>query len=499
MTGTEALQLSLAFQGADGSAGQNVKRLVPEECAYFDVALHNSGASAMKAYDLDNNMDSPVYTLYNSAGGQIQSVTHETMTERMTGGGMGEPMDVPPSLVTVPPGGSKASFLDLWNYMTPPGKGLYGLGARDRTADGAWIESNRLRFEIVDAQVKDVAFGYEDVMRGSSLLLWVAIPEGGGAPLLLARLSTLDIHRVAQWSGNPLGTVDAAARLAIAGKPIEGTPNDVGWFAVVEHGQAELIHHFRTSPQWRSPKIALPAADFRPVPGFPDREHAVFLATGSGPHGAALAGVKTLEDEKMGNAWSVPLEAAPRFAVCAFRKTGPIALLLVSYGNGQTRLSRMDVDEDGKVAAAQHMARTTSNHVLALAVDQRPGQPQAFVAVEQDPNEADRLFVTRVPLQGEVQVREIPHQTGWPVRQGRPAQTHTAELQIAWDGRPILAMSDETGRYYAGSLQEGSLMEVGGAANGAQAIGLHIAALKRQIAFGAFTAAGKLEFLGGLR
>ena len=495
MTATENLELTLSFKEQNGA------RLVPEECAYFDVKVRNGGTGEAQIFDLDNNLDTPVYSLYDRSGTKIASVTHQTMTDRMSGGGMGEPMPLPPSIKKLAAGQIAGTFLDLWNYMAPPRKGIYELGAVDRVQSGgaAWVESNRLRFEIVDAQVRDVAFGYEDIQRSSSLLLWIAVPEGGGQPILLGRLSTLDMHRVSQWSGNPLGPVDANARLAVGGKPLEGTPNAIGWFAIVEGGHAELIQHFRTNPRWRSGKISLPVSDPQPVPDFPDREYAVFLATGAAAHGAALVGVQVHAQSAPQPAWTVPLESAPRHSACVFGKTGPIALLFVSGQTGQEHASRMDIDADGKVLSPQKTVRMSSNRTLAVAVDQRPGNPQQFVILEADPARPDRLFLIHVPLTGNPLVREIEHQAGWPAGPQGPAHAHSVNMQIAWDGRAVVALTGDTGRNYAGVIGDGPLMEIGGASNGSPAIALHVAALRRSIEFGAFTDRGNLEFFGGLR
>lgn len=494
MTTTESLEMTLSLRDKNGA------RLVPEECAYFNIAMRNGGAREAQFFDLENNSETPVFSLYDRSGKKIVSVTHQTMMNRMSGGGMGEPMPEPPSIRTLGAGKTVETFLDLWNYMAPPPKGVYELGATDRLPSGQpdSVESNRLRFEIVDAQVRDVAFGYEDIQRTSSLLLWVAVPEGNGQPLLLARLSTLDMHRVAQWSGNPLGPIDPNARLAIAGKPIEGTPNAIGWLAAVEGQHVQLIQHFRTNPNWRSGKIALPVSDPHPVPGFPDREYAVFLATGTSPHGAALAGAQVHPEGSDAPPWTVPLDAAPTYSACAFGKSGPIALLFVSTQNGQERLSRMDVEADGKVVAPQKTVRTTSNQTLAIAVDQRPGNPQQFVILESDPAHPERLLLVHVPLSGEPRVQEIPHQAGWPAGPQGPAHARSVAMQIAWDGRPVIALTTDSGRNFAGVPGDGSLLEIGSLSNGSRAIALHVAALRRSIEFGAFTDRGKLQFLGGL-
>jgi hypothetical protein len=494
MTTRESLEMTLSFKEKNGA------RLVPEECAYFNVAMRNDGTREAQFFDLDNNSETPVYSLYDGSGKKIASVSHQTMMNRMSGGGMGEPMPEPPSIRTLAAGKTVETFLDLWNYMAPPPKGVYELGAADRLPSGQpeLVESNRLRFEIVDAQVRDVAFGYEDIQRTSSLLLWVAVPEGNGQALLLARLSTLDMHRVAQWSGNPLGSIDVNARLAIAGKPLEGTSSAIGWFAAVEGQHVELIQHFRTNPNWRSGKIALPISDPQPVPGFPDREYAVFLATGTATHGAALAGARVHPEGPKAPPWTVPLDAVPVYSACAFGKAGPIALLFVSTQNGQEHLSRMDVDADGKIDAPQKTVRTSSNLTLAIAVDQRPGNPQQFVVLESDPAHSDRLFLVHVPLSGEPQVRDIPRQAGWPTGPQGPAHARSVSMQIGWDGRPVIALTDDAGRNYAGVPGEGSLMELGSLSNGSHAIGLHVAALRRSIEFGAFTDRGNLKFLRGL-
>jgi hypothetical protein len=259
-----------------------------------------------------------------------------------------------------------------------------------------------------------------------------------------------------------------------------------------------LIQHFRTNPHWRSGKVALPISDPHPVPGFPDREYAVFLATGTAAHGAALAGAQISPEGPNAPAWTVPLDTVPTYSACAFGTTGPIALLFVSTQNGQEHLSRIDVDADGKIVEPQKTVRTASNRTLAVAVDQRPGNPQQFVVLESDSTQPDRLFLIHVPLSGEPRVREIPHQAGWPTGPQGPAHARSVSMQIAWDGRPVIALTDDAGRNYAGVPGEGSLMEIGNLSNGSRTIALHVAALRRSIEFGAFTERGNLKFLGGL-
>lgn len=325
----DGLELSLSFK--DDNRG----RLLPEECAYFNIKLLNTGSAAIEVFDLDANTDTPAYRVYDHAGTEITTVTHQTIIDRFSDGGMGESMPNPVVLINLVPGKSSETSLDLWNYMQPLAKGIYGLSVANRVSPGTakWLESKQLRFEVIAAQVKDVVFGYEDIHRDSSLLLWVAVPEDGGQPQLLARLSTMGTHQVAQWSGSLLGPVDAGARVAVSGKFSEGNSNAISWFAVVDRGHVQLIQHFRTNPQWRSPNISLPISDARPVPLFPDRvDAAVFLATGSTSHGAVLAGVMVHPQVDPPQPWSVPLAAVPNDSACAFSKTGPIALLFATAG-----------------------------------------------------------------------------------------------------------------------------------------------------------------------
>jgi hypothetical protein len=283
----------------------------------------------------------------------------------------------------------------------------------------------------------------------------------------------------------------------VGGKPVEPSRNAMGWFAAVHGGKVELIQHFRSTPKWHSPVISLPITGARPVPGFPDRGDAVFLATGATAHGAALAGIAT-QGQSAPAPWSVPLQSVPHFSACAFHMTGPISLLFASTANSQTRLSRMDVDADGKVVTPERVIRSTPHQILAMTADQRPGNPEEFVVLEADPEHPDHLFVVRIPLAGEPKIFEIPNQPGWPVREGNLAHARTVDLQIAWDGKPIVALTDEIGRYYMGRLDGSRIMHLGGTAESEPMIGVHVSALRRSIGFGAFNQHGNFVYLGGI-
>jgi hypothetical protein len=489
------LQLNLTLRK------QNGDQLLPEQCAYFDVELENHSSNPIETFHLDANTDTPVISLY-SGGQRVAAVTHQTMINRFTAGGIGEPMPQPPALVQVAPGQELKTFFDLWTYTAPPLKGTYEveLSSRYHPSSQDWIQSNRVRFEIIDAHIKNVASGYEDIRRGSSIVLWVAVPEGGGQPLLLARLSTIDNHRNAQRSGNPIATVSPDTRVAIAAKPLEGTPNAIGWFAYLDNGQLHLVQHFRTNPQWRSGAIALPIKDAVPVNGFADREYAVFLATGSGSStGGALTGVTVRPETEASAPWTTPLRYKPDFAACAFAKSGPISLLAARSSKDGSSLSRLDVAENGTVVSPEREVRASGHEILAVAVDQRPQQPQSFVILEADRARPNHLFLVRVPLSGDPQVTEIPEQGGWPVGEGNTlARAQMIDVEVAWNGSVLIALTDNSGRIYTGVLDATSrLTELGRPPAGSPSAGLHIAALRRSIGFAAFTDRGKFAFVGG--
>jgi hypothetical protein len=474
-------------------------RLLPEQSAFFNIALRNEGSQAVEAYALDGNDATPVFRVYDQSGNVLVRATHRMLLERFAPG-LGEPVPQKPVMIHLGPGGERSTFVDLWSYTSPLGKGRYEFGVSERIGPGTddWLESNRMVFEVVDAVATDAALGYDNIRRNSSLMLWVGQPEGKGEPQLLARLSTLGRQGTAQRSGQSLGPLAAGSLVAIGGKPPEGTPTDEGWFTVASHGSVEVIQHFETNPQWHSGALNLPLANVRPVPGFPDRGYAVALFWGQKPGGATeLAGfiVSALEGVKA--KWTLPLASAPSLAASLFSKTGPIALLLASNDNDGARLSRLDIDETGKVEAAERTVRSSNHELLAVAADQRPGQPQVFYALEAERKRPDHLTLIRIPLEGEPEARELGAVPGWPVFDGQSVHATRLDFTVGWDGTPRLALLDGRGNYFGGPLNGSPLLQLADTAHGPRVVLPLIASLRGDLSYTGFTGRGYLVYLGG--
>lgn len=147
----------------------------------------------------------------------------------------------------------------------------------------------------------------------------------------------------------------------------------------------------------------------------------------------------------------------------------------------------MDVESNGKVSMSERVIRSSSNRILAVAVDQRPQQPQSFTVLEADPASPEHLYVVRVPLTGEPSVFEI---------HSGLAQARSVDMQIGWNGAPVIALIDESGRCYAGALDGTQPAHISEIKNSTPVVGLHVAALRSGIGFGAFTDHGNFVFLG---
>lgn len=472
------------------------ERLLPEQDLQVDIVLRNGAAVPAEALDLDANPSTPVILARDAVSGRgLVEVSHEAMLERFTGG-FGEPVPGPPAVVSLAPGASVRTFFNLWAYADPFPRGSYEVLARHQAApqSSTWITSNRLAFSVVDASVRDAAVGYEDAQRGSSLVLWIALASGEAQGRLLGRVSAPGQHRAARFSGVTLGPAAADARLAISAKPPEGATAPAGWFAVVSGREAEVIHHFRAAARARV-RLALPLDAAVPVSGFPDRGHAVFLAAGRAAGGGALAGAVIAPGAGAVTPWTVALPETPTRAVAAFGPDGPIAVLMLSEEGSTSRLWRVDVDESGAVTRGPRAVRGSARRILALAADQRPGQTRAFVALEADPATPARLTVLRIPAGGGLEERVL-EVAGWPRRDGRPLAPARVNLEIAWDGVPVVAIVDEAGNCHAGRLDGTPLALLATAERGPRVVAPHVAALRRTTTFSGFTDTGRLVHLG---
>ncbi|AUX43475.1 uncharacterized protein SOCE26_049240 [Sorangium cellulosum] len=473
-------------------------RLIPEQSALFDVTLRNGAGAPRQVTSLNDNTWTPVVRAYDASGQLLAEGSPRDLQERLAGH-MGEPTEAPPATVTLGPGEEQPLPVELWHFMNPLRPGRYALEVV-HTADPASatpVSSGRVPFEVIPAGVEACALGYESAQRLSTVLAWIAVPSDTSAPELFARASG-STHAAPQSAGRSFGAVPPGAAIAVGAAPPDAMTTWLGWVAVAAGGQVELHQHSLGAPAWRSGPIPLPVAGAVPVPRFPDRGHAVFLATGLAGGRPALTGVSARPKAPPPAAWTVPLAALPRRSACAFAATGAIAVILVSDDGATTRVARVDVDESGAVVSPERVLRTSPNEVLAVTVDQRPGAPQVVLLLESNRTQPNRVALVRLPLAGgAAAVVPFAPARGWPsvVAEGgeRALRAREVALEVDWDGRPQLALVDELGRLFAGPLDGSPLGMIRDAARG-PARCPHAGALREQTTFAGFAADGSLFF-----
>ncbi|MGH9593704.1 MAG: hypothetical protein ACRD5L_11470 [Bryobacteraceae bacterium] len=431
--------------------GQTGTPLVPEQAAQFDLRLGNQGEDPQTANSLTGLL-SPRIRLLDDVGQVLRESTPADASER-TSGGLARSAISPASQVTLAPGQVETAVVDLWSHTSPPPPGKYAF-----EAEHTGITSNRVSFEVVAGRVEDSALSFGNPRRTRSVLAWLAAPAGAATSRLLIRISGSASHAVAQLGAVRHGEFPLHSRVAVSATPTDGVVTPVGWVAVVCGDGLQLIQHNLSEPQWRAALVPLPVGGAVPVPRFPDRRNAVFLATGSGPEGPVLVGVKIRNGETAPKVWSVKLSVTPQSSACAFMMQGAITLLFANDNGQRARLSRMDITEDGKVVAREHVIRETSNEVLAVTTDSRPGTPLGFVAMEADRARHHRATFVRIPLKGEPQVTPPQELAGWPpvTDRGpwRPDRPRLVALETAADGTPWIALVDAQGNLTGGPISQ---------------------------------------------
>ncbi|UCG05725.1 MAG: hypothetical protein JSV83_17695 [Desulfobacterales bacterium] len=430
---------------------------LPEQAASFTLAMRNTTDEKVKVYSIALNEYTPLLNVLNSDGQLIGEFSPQIMVKRLLHVAIEKPGPV--KSIELDSGADETTWVNLWNYAPPLEPGQYAFEFMHRLqADTDRVLSNRVPFQIVAAQVKDVALGYESSHRNTSVMAWLAAPEGNrDEPVLLARLSTGGDHRVTKQGATSYGCIPSATSVAVGQIPPDREHDDTGWIAVMPEGQAELIRHDMTNELWRSGLIPMNITDSKLINRYPDRGHAVLLATGQSEGKSVLAGViVNVEQEGDYQPWSVPLLASPDDAVCCFGTEGPISLLFVSRDGENTNLSRLDVEQDGRVVVPEKIIHTTSLKVLSVAVDMRPGQTAMFLVLTADRDNHDHLSLIRIPLSEGPQVPELQPVAGWPATEDGdkrvPLEADRVFLELAPDGVAWLALIDEKGDFYGGTL-----------------------------------------------
>jgi hypothetical protein len=466
--------------------------LYPEQTADFDIVLRNTGGQAVTVEALEGNLDTPVIRLF-AAQGLIGQFDKRAMAERMAGDAS-TLMQPAPKMVSIAAGGASATWVNLWAFRPALPPGRYAVDVAHKMK-GARITSERLDFEIVPVRIRDVALGYDWRSRSQSLLAWLAAPEGAPRARLLVRQSGSAGHGSLSQGATDFGEYDPAARVALSRLPWLAQMTPIQWVAVFSpDGTADLIRQAAAFPQGRPLKVTLGIRSPVPVPLFPNRGHAVVMATGLSEKGPALAGAVVNEDGAQA-AWHVSLPSLPGLSACAFDEKGGIQLLLVTDDGRQSTARRMEVDENGKLLSQEETIRETPNAIVAVAVGQRSSDA-FFLVLEADRMRHDRIALLRIPTKPDAKITtaDLGHVKGWPMNQTsnglEPASAQNLYMEQALDGSVWLAMTDSRGDLYCGKPSDalGMVRE----AKGSGALFPYVASLRNETSCFAFTAAGQM-------
>ena len=437
--------------------------LAAEEGADFDLILQNQGTTAQTVQSLENDY-TPVYEIYDSSGHELGKFNAHERTLR-TVGDIGTAESGEPDEVTLEPGNSVHTWARLWAFRDPLPPGRYAFQAQHETVRGASpIQSNRATFTILPARVKSVAVAPDSPSRANSVLAWLAQVDQSPGLRLLIRQSGFSSHKSVQVGGIASGDFPEGSRVALSAMPMDAQFSPLNWVAVLSGPKLQMIQHGMAVSRWRAPVMTLPASDAVPMPRFPNRQHAVFLATGTVQGGPALIGVVVTNGGSSPAPWTVRLRGLPTHAACAFSMAGPITVLYATDDRQTSRLYRLHVSEDGGIAAPEAMVYESPNRVLAVATDMRLGQPASFVVVEADRTRHNNLGFIKVPLAGNPMAMKLHEYQGWPMRTnvngtGTPLPTIGVDFDLDATGMPWLAVVSENGELVGGRL-DGSLQDL---------------------------------------
>jgi hypothetical protein len=467
--------------------------LVPEEAPEFELRLRNEGQTAQTLESISGSLFLPTFRLLDGVGNELGSYTPYDRGERNIGD-LTRFSPPPPRPATLAPGAEQTLVVNLWAHRDPAPAGKYGFEAEHSVGDGQ-LTSNRVPFEIVPAQVQAMALSYDTAQRTNSVLAWLATPSGTKASRLLVRISGFASHGAAQVGATSHGDFAPGSHLAISAKPPDSTsPPALAWVGVISGDKLQLIEDSMSEPRWRAPVVTLPLSAPVPVPRFPDRVHAVFLATGGGKQGPALAGVVAQQGNGVLKPWLIPLSAVALHSACAFAMQGAITVLFSSDDGTKSRLHRIDLNEDGTVASPERVVSETSNEVLAIVADMRSGAPTSFVVLEAHREMHDQLAFVKVPLSGEPMATGLRTAAGWPTAEvkanRRPTRAQVLTLETDNEGLPWVALTDERGDLIGGRM-DGALSVLREGRGGA-ALFPHVGAVARSVEISCFNRDGTL-------
>lgn len=326
-----------------------------------------------------------------------------------------------------------------------------------------WIASPRVPFEIRPAHVESMALSFDGPARLNSITAWISKTDRSASPRLLIRQSGFTSHRVAQVGGTANGEFAEGSLVALSAMPVDARFPPFNWAAVVSGSAVHVVQHSMSVPSWRSPAMPLYVSGAIPIQRFPNRGYAVFLATAARGSDGVLVGAVVKSGDSSPHVWPLPLKARPLHAACAFEMAGAITVLYSSTEGATSRLHRIDVSEDGQLLRPETAVHETSNRVLSVVADMRPGQAPSFIVLEEDPSHANFLGFSRIPVNGPVTaatLRELPE---WPMSESRGVKAPERAANIGFDldmmGMPWLATTLADGRFYGGRL-DGSVAKL---------------------------------------
>jgi hypothetical protein len=465
--------------------------LVPEQSASFDITLENRGALPVETLGIESNQWNPTLRVFNEDGSRRFETPAEVAAERYHGH-TGEPTR-PPRLLTLQPGQSKSTFVNLCKYADPlpPGRYFFQAAHKLQAIGGGFVSSEKIPFTIEPARVLTMAAGYDAARPRRSSLAWIAV-RGTTKPQLLIRWSG-KFHATTMWGGMFHGEAPPDTALSVSQVVQGATTNELGWVAVHWPGHVEMIQHNMSAPFRRTGPLEFPISAGFMVPRFPDRGTAALaMVAGVESDGrSALAGVLSARGAINPKVWKQRLVLKPFMAACSFEKTGPITVLLASERQGVTRISRIGVDEDGWLIVPEHVVHTTFNKVLAIASD-----PRGFLVLEAHPIMTDHLTRIRIPLNAEPEPPVSSRIAGWPNLNvfgvTIPLPPDQLSFEPASDGSLWLAFTDPRGGLFAGDLNKNSVSLYRPKKHGQFVEFPHVSALVGHLDIAGFTESGVL-------
>ena len=435
------------------SLKEPVLPLVSEQALDFDLELRNDGSTEVTVSSVENDY-TPALRILDADGRVLGEYVGADRRDRVLGHVGTTAPPGPPETIALPPGKAEDTWVATWAYRDPLPPGRYAFEAVHKLHPGGpQLTSKRVSFEIVPAHVETLAMGHYGPARANTLMAWLATIAGSHSSRLLVRESGFTGHQVAQIGATPHGEFPSNSRLSMAAMSPDANFPTLSWVAVVSGSTVQLIQLNMSTLQWRSKPIPLPISDAMPIPRFPNRGPAVFLAAGKSPSGPALTGVVVSSEKESPKVWTIPLQIQPGFTACAFSMEGPIAVLLASDDGQVSRLHRIDVMQDGTIAAPERELAKSDNSILGMVTDMWSGHQPVFFVLEADRRQPNHVAWVRVPFDGQLQRTGLGVIAGWPIA---PGPEHKAErpnqvaLDIGRDGMPWLALLDSRGNLIGG-------------------------------------------------